>query len=195
MILLDPGHGPGDGVVAGRTVEHSYCHAISRGVLRLVGSSRCVISREQDVDPSNKVRAEKARRLGCGMVISTHVNSGPPEYSGAHAFHRPNSRLGKAVAESIMTGWPKELSRKSLYGKWKGSVWIEGAVARPDRKYWPRVAQVFEDFGDVDLVLVEMFYATNPVEDELAYDGSYIKEMGLALARGILVAERGLGQV
>lgn len=190
MILIDPGHGPGDGVVTSRTTEHDYCYSMAVDLAEMPGT---MLSRRATEDPANGARAEIARRHGCRLALSLHVNAGPSHYYGAHAFHRPHSVRGKHIAEAIMTAWPKELSRKELYGRWAGTTWVEGAVARPDGKYWPRVAGVFDLYGDVDLVLVEMFYATNPEEEALAHQVSFKEEMSLALRRGVVVAQRGSG--
>ncbi len=193
-FCLDPGHGPGDGVMEGMSEEHAYCYNMAVRVFSLLGPdlTQVELSRLPGEDPTNIERAKTAHTFGSRLTISIHNNAGPESYHGAHAFYTQSSRVARAVAEAIMRGWPAELSRSSLYGRWAGKTWVEGAVAVPHPDYWPRVHNVFEAYRKCgqELVLVETHYKTNPQEEELAHREGVQREMAMAIARGILVADR-----
>lgn len=191
FCMIDPGHGPGDGSKAGRTPEHKYCWDMACFVESALRDD-LPMTRHEGEDPDNPERFRRAVEAEAGFVISLHVNAGPSDYHGAHAFPTPGDMLSHRVAEAIMSAWPKELSRTSMHGKWKGTTWIEGAVAAPKKDYWPRVHSVHEAFVGMPLVLVEMYYGTNAIEDELAHQDSFKEEMAFALCRGVLVGERQL---
>lgn len=188
---IDAGHGGDDlGTTAGRTPEAVYTLEMAEEVsnLGVVGSYliRCMAGD----DPTNKERGEIARDARCPFVVALHVNAGSPSYHGAHAFYREGNALERAIATAIMQAWPSCLSRKYFHPVERNGIYIAGAVEPVDGGRWPRVESVYNGYGDMPLVLVEMYYASNPEDDAHAHNDLVRDEMALAIARGIIVGKR-----
>lgn len=192
---LDPGHGPGDGTMAGATPEHEYCWGMSTLIRELHGPG-LFVSRAMGEDPSNRKRAERAARARVDLVVSLHVNAGTPRRHGIHVFAPPGDRAAIAAAEAMAEAWPRMLRRKRMRGRTSGSgTYYEGMVVEMDeagRERWPRVANVMGEYARarVDCILVEMFYATHAADDAAAQDPTVQYEMALAIERGMVVYRR-----
>jgi N-acetylmuramoyl-L-alanine amidase len=186
---IDPGHGGADlGTTAGQIPEADYVWAMADMVEIISGF--IYRSRTSYEDPSNSERAKLAIKRGSPFTIALHVNEGTPSRHGAHAFFRSGSQIGLNVAKAIMSAWPDVLSRDNLFAIHSGGRYIAGAVEPSNQYLWPRVSEVFSSYGDHELVLVEMFYASNSRDDAAAQQELVQEEMALAIARGLTVGRR-----
>lgn len=189
-IGIDAGHGGKDkGTTAGVIAEADYALKIAQ-LVHMKTPETFLIRQTPFETLSLYQRKVIAQNHDADLVICLHVNDGPPEYKGAHAFHMPDDDFGAAVASEIMSVWPHKLSRKRLMPSERGGVRIAGAVEPVDDKLWPRVANVFRAYAEVPLILIEMFYATNKSNDIDAQDHRVIDCMVDAIFEGCLYANR-----
>lgn len=173
VIVLDAGHGGRQG--AGKssalgargpsgTLEKDVTLAVARSVAQRLGSG-AVLTREDDRNLTLSDRCERARRLGAGVFVSLHANSGAPGDRGTRTFAHPrSSAASRRLAEGIA----------AALGSDGGIELAELAALTPER-HAPHTASC----------LVEMDYLTNPSVEARLRDPVEIERLGRAIASGI----------
>ena len=161
-VCVDAGHG-GDNIGAkrGDFIEKKYTLALSHklcGDLRGVGwlGMDLEMTRFMDEHRSLEQRGQIARRSGCNLAISIHVNNAPRNrgFKGLMAFHLPDDPIGKKVASQIARSAPEPLLRRKK--------WLRDYCTTADSK-WPRVRNVLLPYRrrKIPSVLVECGFISN----------------------------------
>ena len=108
VIMVDPGHGPGDegAEVGDAPCEAELCWDLgTRVATKLAGAGAHVrFTRSEKETPDDSERAIRANRLGADLFLSLHLNSHDEESAqGASTYYWAGSRAGEALAESVQS--------------------------------------------------------------------------------------------
>lgn len=106
LVVIDPGHGPGDPGEIGRrgNRESDLCWDLGARVAeRLIGWGASVrFTRHEAEAPDLTERARRANVMQADVFLSIHLNfHEEPTAEGASTFYFPRSRSGEALAEAI----------------------------------------------------------------------------------------------
>ena len=106
LIVLDPGHGPGDdGVLhSGGSSEADMCWDLAERITARLAAAgaRVRFTRAQNETPDDSERARRANRLEADLFLSLHLNSHPRESAhGASTYYWAGSRAGEILAEEV----------------------------------------------------------------------------------------------
>jgi N-acetylmuramoyl-L-alanine amidase len=117
VVLLDPGHGNGDGGVCRNTFREStwalwLARAISDALVATGWPVICWQTRYDDsTDPSQYQRADRAEGLGADLTLCLHANSADPEAHGPMVLYLP----GVPLVEELATAWLQAMDRRGEY--------------------------------------------------------------------------------
>ena len=106
LIMVDPGHGPGDesaGAASG-WCEADLCWDLAVKVAARLGAAGAHVrfSRSQNEAPDDSERAGRANELAADLFLSLHLNSHARDSAqGASTFYWAGSRAGEALAEAV----------------------------------------------------------------------------------------------
>jgi N-acetylmuramoyl-L-alanine amidase len=202
VVVLDPGHdlranlrtepiGPGSttrkildgggthGVVTGsREADLDLAVGLRlRGLLDRAGV-RVVMTRTATSGTSmgNIARARIANRVHAALFLRIHADgAASPGAAGTHtlypAFHR---------------GWTDDVYRRSRRAATLVQDELVHALGFPDRGLQERSDFTGFNWSNVPVILVEMGFMTNPVEDRLLATDAYRRRAALGLCRGTL---------
>ena len=164
VVTLDPGHGGDEqGAKYGDIVESDYTLSLARYVhLRVAHSYEPIsiqLTRSANKTMTLEQRGQMANLHNSALVISVHVNSGPPVLNRSLCFVRPGDRVGFIVAETISRCMPYPLNRS------RGGVHVTVNSDAEDAKWLRRAHNVVSVFHPRPTVLVEVGYASNPSDN------------------------------
>lgn len=158
-IVYDPGHPsrPGDhGVNLGLLHEDVYTLATANlwsQRARALPFYRPFLTRRAWEPVGLRERADFAREHNAAIAISIHVDSGEPDWWGAHVICRPDDRLAIVLGKAFLGAVPPPLQH-----------WLD---PHTERAHWPRAFHVLEHHGDWPALVVELgFGATNQRDRE-----------------------------
>lgn len=202
VVVVDPGHdlranaatepiGPGSttrkiedgggtrGVVTG-VPEAELDLAVSlrlRVLLRRAGV-RVAITRTRTAGTSigNVARAAIANRAGAALFLRVHADGGPTAAArGTHTLY-PARRVG----------WTDDVYAQSRRAATLVQQELVRALGFPDRGLQERADFTGFNWSDVPVIMVELGFITNPVEDRLLETGPVRQRAALGLCRGAL---------
>lgn len=185
-ILIDAGHGGGDGgaVAADGTLEKDINLAISRPLADLLRVFGYTVKTTRDTDVSihdagvtglkNQKISDIHNRLelvqGSLATVSIHQNQFPQtQYSGAQVFYAPGYPAGEGLAAAV---------RESILAL------LQPDNTRPLKKGSDDVYLL--KHATVPTVLVECGFLSNVAEREQLKTGEYQRQMAFAIAGGVL---------
>ena len=182
-VVVDAGHGGIDGGCVGDTtnvyeseLNLTYAKAVA-GTLNRMGISVVMTRTSSDglYDPSatNLKRSEMLYRKTVienalpNLVLSLHMNSFPIHSPrGAQVFYKKNSEQGEKLATSLQNALHKDIPYAKLNAK-VGDYYVLNCT-------------------DVPSALVECGFLSNPEEEKLLQDKSYIEKFCYTLCCGIV---------
>lgn len=188
-LVLDPGHGgPRDrGTRCDALVEADYNLRFSRYLAARLWHSgapaRIRHTRTRDVAISLGGRGRLSADANAQLVLSIHVNAGPPGLRGGLVFHWPGDSVGLAAGSAIARALPAPLFRAracsipATDNPYASDDWLQ----RPRAVLRPHASR------GITPVLVELGYRTHP--DDLAALLDPDVQWGLAVACEAGVAE------
>ena len=170
-IVIDPGHGGDDPGFIGPagTREADACFAIANRLEAALGASgaQTFLTRRAHHGPQDDARASLANALEADLFVSLHLG-GDDGGAGASAYYfghkRFRSEAGALLAESILT----EVC----------------ALGLTDGRAHPKTFPVLRETR-MPAVVLETGYLTNPDEEKLLADPSFIEQLAIAIAAGI----------
>lgn len=171
VIVLDPGHGPGDpGISAGdvRVVEDDVCWDLATRIAAHLGDAgaKVYLTRARGEGPSASDRAAHANAIRADLFISLHLNAHQEAAAaGCSAFYFERSRGGEALAERIQ----ERLVQLGLN----------------DCRTHARSYALLKETR-MPAVLVEPVFITNPDEARMLTDPEFIETLAQTIALGTL---------
>lgn len=201
-MVLDPGHdlrasletepiGPGSatrkikdgggttGVVSGlREAELNLRVALQLRPLLERAGVRVVMTRATTTRTSmgNVARARIANRAGAALFLRIHADgSGDRSVRGTHTLY-PARR----------SGWTDDVYAQSRRAAGIVQRDVRRALGFPDRGLQERSDFTGFNWSDVPVVLVELGFMSNPVEDRLLATPAYQRRAAVGLCRGTL---------
>ncbi len=181
-IVIDAGHGGKDGGAVGRSgVSESYLNLQYAKELETLCKEAGfnVIMTRTDMNglysplAENKKRSEMEKREKIingsdgKIVVSLHMNSFPlSSLSGAQVFYKKDNESGRALAQSVQTGFQTELQNARGEAS-VGDYYVLNCTDKP-------------------AILVECGFLSNEDEELKLCDEKYRKEFCTILLRGIL---------
>ena len=202
MIVIDPGHdlranseteriGPGSatrkirdgggtrGVVSGLTEAQLNLRVALRvrALLEKAGMS-VVMTRTKTAGTSigNIARARVANEAGAALFLRIHADgSNDPSARGTHTLY-----------PSLRRGWTDDVYGESKRAARVMQLELVRALRFPDRGLQERSDFTGFNWANVPVILVEMGFMTNPVEDRLLATTAYQRRAARGLCRGTL---------
>ncbi len=201
VVVIDPGHqaepnldpepvGPGSnqtkakvssgtrGVVTG-IPESELNLAIGlklRKALEAHGIKVVMTRTTQDVDISNRERAEMANKAGADLFIRIHADgNGNPAVNGIHTLY-----------PASIPGWTDDIAAPSKEAAILVQRELIKATGARDRGLNERSDLTGFNWSDVPVVLPEIGYMTNPTEDRLLATDAYRDKIVHGLVEAIL---------
>jgi len=186
VIVVDPGHGGGDGgaVSAEGTIEKEINLEIGKFLRDYLSQAGAlvVMTRTEDKDlafPETdglykrkvedlKRRVEIARENQADLFISVHLNAIPSSrWYGAQTFYNPAMEANKKLAEAIQSELTRNLENTKRFAKADQDIYLLRTVACP-------------------AALVEAGFLSNPREAGLLNDRDYQRKVAGSIYEGIL---------
>jgi N-acetylmuramoyl-L-alanine amidase len=172
-ILLDPGHGNGDGGVCRNTFRESVwalwlARAISDALVATGWPIICWQTRYDDsTDPSQHARADRAETLKADLTLSLHANSSDPREHGSMALYLPRV---PHVAE-LAGVWLKAMDRRGEYVEPGPSQRVrpmrtQGWACTPGVFWQGRALSVLTPHRKRPCIVLEHGYASHEAERE-----------------------------
>lgn len=201
-VVVDPGHdrransetepiGPGSsvrkikdgggtsGVVTGlREAELTLRVGLRLRALLERAGVRVVMTRTRTAGTSmgNVARAGIANRAGAALFLRIHADgSTDPEARGTHTLH-----------PALRRGWTDDVYADSKRAAQAVQRDLRAALGFPDRGLQERSDFTGFNWADVPVILVEMGFMTNPIEDRLLATTAYQRRAARGLCRGTL---------
>jgi N-acetylmuramoyl-L-alanine amidase len=165
IVGIDAGHGgTNTGTQAGGLMEKRITLSIA-AMLRVAmilksGKIYPVMIREDDETLTQSQRGKRSRDLKCDFVISLHLDSrfvgGEPDPSGHGlvCYHLPGDKVARRVSRAIVKACPEELATNDH------PIWT---TARD----WRKDAHAVVSAHDAPTVLVEVAFASDPIDAEI----------------------------
>jgi N-acetylmuramoyl-L-alanine amidase len=157
------------------TSEHELNLAVAKKLKAILEErgAEVVMTREtDDVDISNKARAEIMNKAGVDICIRIHANGGGASESGAMMLV-PKGHVSKEIEKE------SENAGKIIF-----KAYLDETGAK-DIGVIPRSDMTGFNWSKVPVCLIEMGYMSNKAEDELMEADDYRKKCALGLANGI----------
>jgi N-acetylmuramoyl-L-alanine amidase len=202
VVVVDPGHdlraslatepiGPGSavrkikdgggtqGVVTGRREADVVLDVALRlrALLRRAGVT-VVMTRTRTAGESmgNVARARIANRTGAALFLRVHADGHPsPAVRGTHT-----------LAPALEPGWTDDVHRPSATAAALVQRELVRALGFPDRGISERSDFTGFNWADVPVILVELGFMTNPIEDRQLARPAVRERAALGLCRGTL---------
>lgn len=202
VVVIDPGHdlrantetepiGPGSsmrkikdgggttGVVSGlREAELNLrVGLLLRSLLERAGV-KVVMTRTRTASTSmgNIARARVANRAGAALFLRIHADgSTDPTARGTYTLH-----------PALRRGWTDDVYAESTRAARVVQASLRPALGFPDRGLQERSDFTGFNWADVPVILVELGFMTNPIEDRLLATAAYQRRAALGLCRGTL---------
>jgi len=202
VVVLDPGHdlranaatepiGPGSstrkikdgggthGVVSGLREADLVLRVAQRlrPLLERAGV-RVVLTRTRTAGASmgNVARARIANRARAGLFLRIHADgSTDRSVRGTHTLY-----------PALRRGWTDDVHARSRRAAAVVQSELVRALGFPDRGLRERSDFTGFNWADVPVVLVELGFMTNPLEDRLLATGAYQRRAAVGLCRGTL---------
>ncbi len=202
VVVLDPGHdlrvnldtepiGPGSavrkvkdgggtrGVVSGLS-EAELNLRVALRLRRLLERAgvRVVMTRTKTAGTSmgNIARVRIANRSGADLFLRIHADgSTDRSVRGTHTLY-----------PALRRGWTDDVHGASRRAARLVQSEVVGALGFPDRGLQERSNFTGFNWSDVPVILVEMGFMTNPIEDRLLATAAYQRRVALGLCRGTL---------
>ncbi|MDQ4065788.1 MAG: N-acetylmuramoyl-L-alanine amidase [Actinomycetota bacterium] len=171
VIVLDPGHGPGDPGETARdapVVEDDVCWDLATRIAShlIDAGAKVYLTRARGEAPSASDRAARANEMGADLFISLHLNAHQEASAeGCSAFYFEGSRAGEALAERIQ----ERLVQLGLN----------------DCRTHARSYALLKETR-MPAVLVEPVFITNPNEARMLEDPEFIETLAQTIALGTL---------
>jgi N-acetylmuramoyl-L-alanine amidase len=212
-IVLDPGHGGKDPGARGlrRTAEKDITLKVAlqlRELLRKQPNVRVLMTRERDVFVELEDRAKFANSSEADLFVSIHVNSHPSRsVRGLEIYHfgeakdqralevaarengTPISNTGvgweylvadlltaKKIEASLELAWN---AKEAIVGKMNGPYEVTDHGVKTAPFYVLR-------FTSMPSILAEIAYISNPTEEDLLQNPTFVKDLAQSLYQGVL---------
>jgi N-acetylmuramoyl-L-alanine amidase len=202
VVVLDPGHdlhanpatepiGPGSsarkikdgggthGVVSGLTeAELNLRVALRLRVLLQEAGVRVVLTRTKTEGTSigNVARARIANRAGAALFLRIHADGSTDSRSrGTHTLY-----------PALRRGWTDDVYAPSMRAAQVVQAETVRSLGFPDRGLQERNDFTGFNWSDVPVILVEMGFMTNRIEDPLLATPAYQRRAAVGLCRGTL---------
>ena len=202
VVVLDPGHalrangetepiGPGSstrkikdgggtsGVVSGlREAELNLRVGLQLRTLLEQAGVKVVMTRTRTASTSmgNIARARIANRVGAALFLRIHADgSTDPAARGTHTLY-----------PALRRGWTDDVYAESKRAARVVQASVRTALGFPDRGLQERSDFTGFNWADVPVILVELGFMTNPIEDRLLATPTYQRRAALGLCRGTL---------
>ncbi len=202
VVVLDPGHdlhanpatepiGPGSstrkikdgggthGVVSGLTeAELNLRVALRLRVLLQEAGVRVVLTRTKTEGTSigNVARARIANRAGAALFLRIHADGSTDSRSrGTHTLY-----------PALRRGWTDDVYAPSMRAAQIVQAETVRSLGFPDRGLQERNDFTGFNWSDVPVILVEMGFMTNRIEDRLLATPAYQRRAAVGLCRGTL---------
>jgi N-acetylmuramoyl-L-alanine amidase len=202
VVVLDPGHdlyanpatepiGPGSstrkikdgggthGVVSGLTeAELNLRVALRLRVLLQRAGVRVVLTRTKTEGTSigNVARARIANRAGAALFLRIHADGSTDSRSrGTHTLY-----------PALRRGWTDDVYAPSMRAAQIVQAETVRSLGFPDRGLQERNDFTGFNWSDAPVILVEMGFMTNPIEDRLLATPAYQRRAAVGLCRGTL---------
>ena len=195
LIIIDPGHGGPDnpGTTAGGIVEKFVTLEIARMTVTALDDPGAGLDirllRADDSALTQRERGALSREMGAAFVLSLHVDERDvpildaegreigrkpdPDGTGLVCYHYPGSTHARRVARAIVEHTPARLQSEH-------PIWTTARA--PD---WRKNAHAVVCAHDAPTVLVEMFFASSPLDVGAYRDPDVRAELVAALAFGV----------
>jgi N-acetylmuramoyl-L-alanine amidase len=202
VVVLDPGHdlrgnpetepiGPGSptrkikdgggtrGVVSGLSEAELTMRVASllRPLLERAGV-RVVLTRARTAGTSmgNIARARIANRAGAALFLRIHADgTASSDVRGTHT-----------MLPALRRGWTDDVYGESRRAAAVVQRELVRSLGFPDRGVWERSDFTGFNWADVPVIMVELGFMTNPVEDRLLATRAVQKRAAAGLCRGVL---------
>jgi N-acetylmuramoyl-L-alanine amidase len=124
----------------------------------------------------NVARARIANRAGAALFLRIHADgSTDPSARGTHTLH-----------PALRRGWTDDVYADSKRAARAVQRELRAALGFPDRGLHERSDFTGFNWADVPVILVEMGFMTNPMEDRLLSTTAYQRRAALGLCRGTM---------
>jgi len=163
-VVVDPGHGGHDtGAVANGVVERDYVLAVARELQAFCGWE--ATRGEEFVKLAE--RGVRSRNLGADLVLSLHVNANKdPKAKGLTCYALKAQPEALALGDLICQSAPPEFRRG------RGSTIVAHNGPGTGDDWLQRPINVLTPHADhATVVLVELFFCTNPADAHAALNG------------------------
>jgi N-acetylmuramoyl-L-alanine amidase len=202
VVVIDPGHdlranaetepiGPGSGTrkIKDGGGTHGPASGLTEAELNLRvalrlrpllerAGLRVVLTRTRNAGPSmgNIARAQIANRAGAALFLRIHADgSADRSVRGTHTLY-----------PALRRGWTDDVYAESKRAARIVQAELVRAIRFPDRGLQERSDFTGFNWADVPVILVEMGFMTNPVEDRLLAGAAYQRRAAIGLCRGTL---------
>jgi N-acetylmuramoyl-L-alanine amidase len=181
-IVLDPGHGgkdPGtqhNGLVE-KTYNLAFCKALQE---QLKARYTVLLTRTEDVFIDLPSRGIFSRDNHADLVLSIHVNAGPPGSRGTMTFHMPQQPHMLPVGNYLTRIVPnpfhvnRRVSYEARNDGGEATKWLQ----RPRAVLSPHVRHA-------DVLLVELFFANSEKEAAAGLNQSIMSQLVTAVAQSV----------
>jgi N-acetylmuramoyl-L-alanine amidase len=139
---------------------------------------RVVMTRTRTAGTSvgNIARARIANRAGAALFLRIHADgSTDPSARGTHTLY-----------PALRKGWTDDVYVESRRAAGVVQRELRAALGFPDRGLQERSDFTGFNWADVPVILVEMGFMTNPIEDRLLATAAYQRRAAVGLCRGTL---------
>lgn len=187
------------GVPYGMGTEAHYTRLLGEQFLGAVPSelARVIALNAPHETMLPNTRSVRAQALRCHFVIALHVNESPSASAhGGHMFYltHPDGRRGvEDVAYEVASNWPAELRRNFYGSRLSHGEYIAGMIEPAYESYWPRANSLLHSYWPLPTLLIEAFYASNPLDVHSALRPEVQVAMVSAMLRGVRAAKTTFG--
>jgi N-acetylmuramoyl-L-alanine amidase len=176
-IALDAGHGNGDPGAVNKDLgltEADVAYSIVQAIKQALSGYEVI---ETNRSYYSDQRARTAWKEGASILVSIHLNAGPPEAQGFEVwFHHGNQEgenLADCIARAISSILPVNRGIKDDY-YWR-------PASDPN---WTGGMGILREFPGA-ACLVEVLFITNPSEAKACLEPGFINQIGGLIAMGI----------
>lgn len=178
ILFIDCGHGGNDpGASKNGFIEAEYVFKIGAmlksNIEKLEFPIKCILSRNENENPSLQESADFAKKENANLVICLHCNAGDPESHGVMGFHFPQHKESQDISNTILKAFPEPLYRQNRFS------------IPAHKEVWPRVRNVIEPY-ERTCVLLELGFITNAIDRESMSSSIIAESITMSIIQGVL---------
>lgn len=176
VVLVDAGHGGNDPGTSGNgVIEKNATLAVALQVEKYLkdhSDIKVYMTRTDNRYPANSHRAKTANDIA-DLMVSIHMNSGPPSASGTETLYTPHRNETGATLTSLQAA---QMMQKT----------VSSVLGTKDRGLWDRPDILILNSTKVPAILVEVCFVTNVQNAQMIATPAGQQKAGEAIAQGII---------